>query len=280
MTGAASSSLMSTPRGGPVVGMRWVVTCSVTGTVTSNEVAAYLIVTVTGYSKRSPICSRRTFTPPGSVVYVNFRRGKRRTVDPSLEVEIEVAPRLGLERRLDVLRAGLLEPPRGVEPPHPSEEGIIANQLPQHVQRKGALVVDECPEHAAVVPDVSEAIAEIHGTLIGSIDGPARHLRDHLLEGRVLPPVFGVERGEILREALADPLLVIVLPAHRLSPPLMCGLMGEEKLGEIVEIRRVGAPRDRRRRRRQAERREVRRAMTARLFALDERERERLVRDV
>ena len=30
-----------------------------------------------------------------------------------------------------------------------------------------------------------------------------------------------VERGEILREPLADPLLVIVLPADRLAPPLM-----------------------------------------------------------
>ena len=52
-----------------------------------------------------------------------------------------------------------------------------------------------------------------------------------------------VERREVLREAFAEPLLVVVLPADRLAPPLVRQLVREEELGEAVERRRVAAPR-------------------------------------
>ena len=44
--------------------------------------------------------------------------------------------------------------------------------------------------------------------------------------------LFGVERGEVLREAFAQPLLVIVLPADGLAEPLMREFVRDEKLGK------------------------------------------------
>ena len=52
--------------------------------------------------------------------------------------------------------------------------------------------------------------------------------REHVVAALMLR----VERGEILREPLADPLLVVVPPADRLAPPLMRELVREEELRE------------------------------------------------
>jgi hypothetical protein len=75
--------------------------------------------------------------------------------------------------------------------------------------------------------------------------------------------VLCVKRREVLREAFAEPLLVIVLPAHRLPPPLMGGFVRDEKFRELVEVRRIVAPRDWPGGRGLAERREVGRAVAA-----------------
>ena len=164
---------------------------------------------------------------------------QRRSVDPLVEESIELAVRLGLERRLDVLGAGLLESPRRVETPHSLEKDFVAEQPPQHVQRQRALVVDERAKYAAVVPNVAEAVAEIHRALIGSVERPARHLGDDGVEHRFLLDVFGVERRKVLREPFANPLLVIVLPSDGLAPPLVRRFMREKEFGEAVEVRGI-----------------------------------------
>ncbi len=92
--------------------------------------------------------------------------------------------------------------------------------------------------------------------------------------------MLGIEAGEELREAFAQPLLVIVLPADRLSPPLMRKLVGEEEFREPLEVRRIRSPDEWRVRQRLVERDEVARAVPARQRVLDERQRERLVRCV
>jgi hypothetical protein len=51
-----------------------------------------------------------------------------------------------------------------------------------------------------------------------------------------------IERREVLREALAEPLLVIVSPPDRLSPPLVGELVREKEVGVVVERRRVVSP--------------------------------------
>src|SRR6185503_16396656 len=89
-----------------------------------------------------------------------------------------------------------------------------------------------------------------------------------------------VQRGEVLCEAFAEPLFVIVLPADGLPPPLMRELVGEKELGESVERRRIVAPRRTVRRDRVLDQREVPRAVSAGQFALDERNGRRLIRDV
>jgi hypothetical protein len=52
-----------------------------------------------------------------------------------------------------------------------------------------------------------------------------------------------VERGEILRESFAQPLLVIIAPADRLAPPLVRQLVGEEEIVVALERRRIVAAR-------------------------------------
>ena len=51
-----------------------------------------------------------------------------------------------------------------------------------------------------------------------------------------------VERREILREAFAQPLFVIVLPSNGLPPPLVRELVRQEELRKAFECRRVVAP--------------------------------------
>jgi len=51
------------------------------------------------------------------------------------------------------------------------------------------------------------------------------------------------EHGEVLREAFADPLLVVVLPADRLTPPLMRDLVRKEEVRIVVEGHRIRGPR-------------------------------------
>ena len=109
----------------------------------------------------------------------------------------------------------------------------------------GALVVDEGAEDAAVLLDVAEAVAEVDRALIRFRQRPAAELPQHVDERRVAARLLRVERGEVLREPFAEPLLVVVLPADRLAPPLVRELVGEEELGEAVERRRIVAPRQR-----------------------------------
>ena len=58
--------------------------------------------------------------------------------------------------------------------------------------------------------------------------------------------VLRVQRGEVLREAFAEPLLVVVAPADRLAPPLVRELVREEEFGIVLERRRIVAPDERR----------------------------------
>ena len=83
-----------------------------------------------------------------------------------------------------------------------------------------------------------------------------------------------VERGEVLREPLAEPLLVVVAPADRLAPPLVRELVGEEELGKAAERRGIVAPDERRRRQRLVQRGEVAGTVAAGQVAFDQRERE------
>ena len=126
----------------------------------------------------------------------------------------------------------------GVERAQAAEERLVAEQPPQHVQHRRALVVDQRAEDAAVALDVAEPIAEIDRALIGILHRPAAELAQHVAERVLAAPLLRVERGEVLREAFAQPLLVIVLPAHRLAEPLMRELVREEELGEVLERRR------------------------------------------
>ena len=68
------------------------------------------------------------------------------------------------------------------------------------------------------------------------------HMAEHGRERLVTVVMLRVQRGEVLRESFAQPLLVIVAPADRLSPPLMRELMRQEELGEPVEVGRIVAP--------------------------------------
>ena len=78
-----------------------------------------------------------------------------------------------------------------------------------------------------------------------------------------------VQRGEVLREPLAEPLLVVVAPADRLSPPLVRELVRDEEVGIVAECRRIVAPHQRRRRERLVEHREIAGTVPARQVALD-----------
>jgi hypothetical protein len=180
-------------------------------------------VTITGTSKISPICSNRA-------------------IDPPREIPIERASGFGFERFFQIFGSGFPETPRGIKPPEPSEEHVVAEQQTKHVHRERAFVVDKGAKRPRFVLDVTEPVPEINRPLIRSVERPSRHLSNNRIEHVFALQLFGVERREILREAFTQPLLVIILPADGLSPPLMRGLVRQEKFREVVEVRRVGAP--------------------------------------
>ena len=157
---------------------------------------------------------------------------QREAVDPPIEEPIEVAIGLELERRFHVLGPGLLESPGRVEPPQTSEKHIVADKAAQHVKRQRALVVNERAKHAAVVPNMTQPVAEIDRPLIRSIERPSRHVADDRVEHRLPLDVLGVQRREVLREPFADPLLVIVLPPYTPGPTIDARLRGRERTQE------------------------------------------------
>src|SRR4030095_7323601 len=120
------------------------------------------------------------------------------------------------------------------------------------------------PEHAALAADVAETIPEIDRSLSALVDRPLPHLPHHRRKDVVAALALRVERGEVLREAFADPLLVVVAPADRLAPPLVGELVSDEEIGKAVERRRIVAPHQRRARQRLIERGEVAGAVAAR----------------
>ena len=199
----------------------------------------------------------------------------RGAVDPSLEEAIEAAARYLLHRPFEVVGARLLEAPVVVEPAQAAEERLVADQPAQHVQHQRALVVDQRPIDAQVALDVAEPVAEMHRPLVGFRERPAPELPQHVQEHAVAPRLLRPERREVLREALAEPLLVVVLPADGLSPPLVRQLVGDEEVGEVVERRRVAAPGDVRVGLRIVQQREVAGAVTARRFGLHQPDRHR-----
>ena len=87
-----------------------------------------------------------------------------------------------------------------------------------------------------------EPVAEVDGALIRLVHGPAAKLPQDVAERVLAAPLAGEERREVLREAFAQPLLVVVLPAHGLPQPLMRELVREEELGEVVEVAGIVAP--------------------------------------
>ena len=148
------------------------------------------------------------------------------------------------------------------------------------MQHRRALVVDESAEDAAVALDVSQAIPEIDGPFLRLRHAQRRNWRMMLRKTSFAAALAAVERGEVLREPFTQPLLVKVLPAHGLAPPLMCDFVGQKKLGKTIERRRVAPPRQRHARRGLVERGKVRRAVTARQGVLEQRDRERRIRTI
>src|SRR4029450_1955834 len=71
---------------------------------------------------------------------------------------------------------------------------------------------------------------------------PPPELPQHVEEDAIAAGALRIERGEVLREAFANPLLVVVLPADCLAPPLVSQFVREEELREALERRRVAAP--------------------------------------
>src|SRR5262245_39137772 len=89
-----------------------------------------------------------------------------------------------------------------------------------------------------------------------------------------------VEGGKVLREALAQPLLVVVAPANGLAEPLMRDFVRDEEVWKPVERRGVITPDERRKRQRLNNLGEVRRAVSSREVAFGDRDGERGVRQV
>src|SRR4029450_957351 len=118
----------------------------------------------------------------------------------------------------------------GVETAQPLEEHLVPEQASQHVQHGRALVVHESAIDSPFVANVPEAIAQIHGTLIGTIDRPLPQLTKDVGKGGGPARLLGVERGKVLSESLTQPLLVVIPPADSLTPPLMRELVGQEEL--------------------------------------------------
>ena len=101
------------------------------------------------------------------------------------------------------------------------------------MQHGCALVVDERAKDTRPRLDVTETVPEVDGPLVRFRQRPLPELPEHVLEDALAACVARVQRGEVLREALAQPLLVVVAPADRLAPPLVGELVGEEELRKI-----------------------------------------------
>src|SRR5207249_1828145 len=138
----------------------------------------------------------------------------------------------------------------------------------------------ERAEDAAVAADVAEAVPEVNRSFIRLLHSPLAKLAKHARKAVVAPKVLGVERGEVLREALADPLLMIVAPSDRLTPPLVSELVRDEEFRIVVERRRVVSPDVRGRGERLVEGREISRTVAAGKVALDQSHREARIRIV
>ena len=173
-----SSLLISTPRRTPASGTRRSTTCSVTGTSTSTGFRSE-------YWKRhgdrqvedladllDPQHDVRALDAVG-----DLHAGNRRAVDPLLEEALERRAGLALHRQAEILGADLAEARVAIEAPQPAEERVVAEEAAEHVQHRGALVVDQRAEHAALAADVAEAVAERHRPLLARVDAHFRSWR-------------------------------------------------------------------------------------------------------
>ncbi len=205
-------------------------------------------------------------------------RGIAIAEDPGFEERSQVTAGRRFHRGAEIVGARLLESPLGVEPPQPEKERIVADQPPQHVQHDRGLVVDERAEDGPLAADVPEAIAQVDRALRRRVDTGAPHLPQHRRKHVRVERLLGVERREVLCEPLAQPLLVIVLPAYRLAPPLMRQFVREIELGKLSKFTGIVAPDVWRRRQHLIEHREVRRAVASGQFVLGHGQREGRIR--
>ena len=123
-----------------------------------------------------------------------------------------------------------------------AKERIVSDEPSQHVQDCRALVVHDRAEDTAVASDVTESIAEINRSLVGLLHAPSAELPQHVREGLFATLALSKERGKVLGEPFADPLLVIVSPSDCLAPPLVRELVRQEELRIVVERSRIVAP--------------------------------------
>src|SRR5436190_14650030 len=207
-----------------------------------------------------------------AIAHLDLRQG--RAVNPPREEAFEWPAGLLFHRGTELFGAHFAKPRRAIEAPQSAEEAVVANEPPQHVQHRGALVVDQRAEHAALPANVPEPVTEIHRPLLRLVDAPLAELSQDGDEDVVAALVLCVHRREVLREALADPLLMVVPPADRLTPPLVRELVREEELRIAPERGRIVAPDELRARELLIERGEIAGAVAARQIALDEGDRE------
>src|SRR5687768_5572834 len=95
---------------------------------------------------------------------------------------MEIALGGRFHRLAQIVGAGLLETIGGIELPQAVEERLVADEAPQHMQHRRALVVDERAEYFALALDVAKAIPEVDRTLIRILDCPAAELAEHVAE--------------------------------------------------------------------------------------------------
>ena len=203
---------------------------------------------------------------------MNLIRGIARSKNPPIEEALKIPAGGAFHHLAEIVGAGLLEFPLLIEGADAAEERIFADEAPQHVQHHRAFVVDDGTKNPVVSLNVSEPISEIDRTFGRRIHRGPSHLPKNA--GQTAFPIFlSVERGKVLRERLAEPLLVIILPTHRLAPPLVRQFVRDEERGKVFKVHRIVAPHDRRSRHQLIQDSEVRRAVTARAIALCQRER-------
>src|SRR5215467_12066111 len=203
--------------------------------------------------------------PLDSILHLQMRQ--RGPVDPLIEETLQRTSRFGFERFSQIIGSHFAETRCKVEPPHAAEERLVADEPTEHMKDRCAFVVNERAEDAAVVLDVAKAVPQIDRALIGLAHRPAAHMTQDALKHRIAALMLCVEGREVLRKSLAQPLLVVVAPAHRLSEPLMRQLVRDEEVGKLVERRGIVPPDDLIERQRLNNFREVCRAVAAREIA-------------